>query len=156
MPTFIVLFFCFWLYASTLVVVTVASSDSLDVDTTVATETLETCVKETCTTNDLDKATTTAKSETQDDEECGVWLALSTLPGTGIGMFAGKSFLQEEMFMAAGDHIVPIIDFYNYQANEDERFLWSEYTWVSRHNSGWFFLKRIVEFKLFHTIVPPI
>jgi hypothetical protein len=37
--------------------------------------------------------------------QCGVYLAQSTLPGTGIGMFAGKNFAVGESIMAAGDHM---------------------------------------------------
>ena len=97
----------------------------------------ETCSEETCATRDLDTATatvpisptTTTTTTSDDDDECGVWLALSTLPGTGIGMFAGKEFRENETLMAAGDHIIPIVDFLLYQP-ANVKFLWDEYTWV--------------------------
>eukprot|EP00934_Nitzschia_sp_Nitz4_P005813 Nitzschia sp. Nitz4//scaffold78_size91513//6535//8461//NITZ4_004913-RA/size91513-snap-gene-0.119-mRNA-1//1//CDS//3329558082//5803//frame0 len=60
--------------------------------------------------------------------ECGVWLALSTLPGAGIGMFAGRDFKDGERFMLAGDHIIPIIDVITH-LNYMPFFLWDEYTW---------------------------
>lgn len=89
----------------------------------------------------------TLKSNNNPDDECGVWLALSTLEGTGIGMFAGKEFTAGQPFMMAGDHMVPIVDILahnrdkdknkhngdgNDNDNEDARlfFLWDEYTWV--------------------------
>ena len=37
--------------------------------------------------------------------QCGVYLAMSTLPGTGIGMFAGKNFEKGESIMSLGDHM---------------------------------------------------
>jgi hypothetical protein len=58
--------------------------------------------------------------------ECGVWLGLSTLPGTGIGMFAGKNFQKGERILAFGDHIIPIIDLNRRKSNF---FLWNDYTW---------------------------
>lgn len=96
-----------------------------------------------CTVNGKDgnddTCTTTPKndsSSSNDDdnipnasfEECGVWVALSTLPGTGIGMFAGKNFTKNAEMMPMGDHIVPIVDIETYHT--DFVFLWDEYTWV--------------------------
>ena len=43
------------------------------------------------------------------DGECGVYLAFSTLPGTGIGMFAGRSFEEGDELMDVGDHLIPIV-----------------------------------------------
>lgn len=61
-------------------------------------------------------------------EECGVYLALSTLPGTGIGMFAGRSFEEGDELMEVGDHLIPIVSLPQHQG-EDAYFLWDEYTW---------------------------
>lgn len=61
--------------------------------------------------------------------ECGVYLALSTLPGTGIGMFAGRNFTAQEQMMQMGDHLIPIVD------RPDQKFLWDSYTWVSQASS---------------------
>jgi hypothetical protein len=61
--------------------------------------------------------------------ECGVWLTMSSLPGTGIGMFAGQSFKTgDDMMEGLGDHIIPIVDFGLYHSST--YFLWDEYTWV--------------------------
>jgi hypothetical protein len=35
-------------------------------------------------------------------KECGVWVAMSTIPGSGIGMYAGKSFKSGEYLMMTG------------------------------------------------------
>ncbi len=66
---------------------------------------------------------------TTHDSKCGVWLALSTLPGAGIGMFSGKGFAEGEVLMAAGDHIVPIVET-DILHDPDFVFLWDQYTWV--------------------------
>ncbi len=83
-------------------------------------ETQQSCSSGTCQPGE--------NSETIHDSECGVWLALSTLPGAGIGMFAGKGFEKDEVFMA-GDLTVPIVDVETHQG-PDLFFLWDEYTWV--------------------------
>jgi hypothetical protein len=55
---------------------------------------------------------------------------MSTLPGTGIGMFAGKSFKEGDEMLPAGDHILPFVDV-ALSHGHDIFFLWDEYTWVS-------------------------
>ena len=94
-------------------------------------------------------SSSTMKSNNNPDDECGVWLALSTLEGTGIGMFAGKEFTAGQPFMMAGDHMVPIVDILAHNRDKDKNkhngdgndndnnndnarlfFLWDEYTWV--------------------------
>jgi hypothetical protein len=54
---------------------------------------------------------------------------MSTLPGTGVGMFAGKAFKKDDEMMPAGDHLVPIVDI-ALSHGFDIFFLWDEYTWV--------------------------
>jgi hypothetical protein len=56
---------------------------------------------------------------------------MSTLPGTGIGMFAGKSFKEGDVMMPAGDHIIPFVDV-GLSHGTNIFFLWDEYTWVSK------------------------
>jgi hypothetical protein len=66
------------------------------------------------------------------NSQCRVWLAMSTLPGAGIGMFAGAAFKKGEDMMRAGDHIIPIVDLFMYhggRALDNHFFLWDEYTW---------------------------
>lgn len=43
--------------------------------------------------------------------ECGIWLAQSTIPESGLGLFAGKSFDNEEDLLETGDIVIPIVDF---------------------------------------------
>ena len=62
--------------------------------------------------------------------KCGVYLAMSTLPGTGIGMFAGRDYEEGQDMMELGDHVIPIVDV-NIHQPKDIFFLWDDYTWDS-------------------------
>ena len=62
--------------------------------------------------------------------KCGVYLAMSTLPGTGIGMFAGRDYEEGQDMMELGDHVIPIVDMSIHQ-RKDIFFLWDDYTWDS-------------------------
>jgi hypothetical protein len=81
--------------------------------------------------NDTDGTCPDAEDVAPVSSQCGVWLALSTLPGAGIGMFAGKTFEEGQDMMPAGDHIVPIVDLQ--LQHELAFFLWDEYTWDCKH-----------------------
>lgn len=70
--------------------------------------------------------------ETGESEECSVWLARSTLPGTGIGMFAGRNFTRDEKILPVGDHTIPIVDMSLHQTGLSF-FLWDSYTWVRQY-----------------------
>ena len=86
---------------------------------------------------------TSANSDENNDDSfvCGVWLAPSTLPGTGLGMYAGaKGYTKDEMITKLlGDHVVSIPDFKMthsdtglYDRNSEDMtkyFLWDQYTW---------------------------
>lgn len=76
---------------------------------------------------------------TKGEKPCGVYLALSTLPGTGIGMFAGRDYQKLDPLMEVGDHIIPILDMSLHQ-KRGEFFLWDSYTWdptvVRAENEG--------------------
>jgi hypothetical protein len=84
------------------------------------------------------------QQQQHDDDEpfvCGVYLAPSTLPGTGLGMYAGpKGFQIGEMITKTlGDHVVAIPDQKTahsdtglYDRDSDDMtkyFLWDQYTW---------------------------
>ena len=64
--------------------------------------------------------------------ECGIWLAKSTIPGSGLGMFAGRDFKPKEPMLESGDIVIPIVDIaINQLGDNDWEFLWDEYTWDS-------------------------
>lgn len=67
-------------------------------------------------------------TSTQSDDTCRVWVGMSTIPGAGLGMYAGKDFEKGDLLLPIGDHIIPIVDLSTRRSNF---FLWDEYTWKS-------------------------
>ena len=65
-----------------------------------------------------------------DDEEltCGIWFAKSTIPGAGLGVFAGKDFDLKQSVLPTGDVVIPLVDYKLFQ-QPNFNFLWDEYTW---------------------------
>lgn len=66
-------------------------------------------------------------SANNEELTCGVWLAKSTIPSAGYGMFAGKDFAKDEDLVPSGDVVIPVVDINIH--HEGIRFLWDEYTW---------------------------
>ena len=66
-------------------------------------------------------------TSTSKDDTCGTYLAESTIPGAGLGMFTGHDFSTGEE-ITPGDIILPILEF-GWHAGEDTYLLWDEYTW---------------------------
>jgi len=62
--------------------------------------------------------------------ECYVWLSHSTIPGAGLGLFAGRDFRKQET-VTPGDITIPLIDmpWHSQQEEFDNTFLWDDYTW---------------------------
>lgn len=76
-----------------------------------------------------------ATKDKHDENECGVWLAPSTLPGAGLGMFAGKKFAQNQALIPTGESVIGVVDLvaHNGQRYYDEgSFLWHEYFWSGK------------------------
>jgi len=65
--------------------------------------------------------------------DCGVYLAPSSIPGSGLGMYLGNRTLEKEQRVTEGDVVIPIVErpWHNGKRFEDEYFLWNEYTWGS-------------------------
>lgn len=63
------------------------------------------------------------------DMECGVWLAPSTIPNAGFGMFAGKPYDEGEWI--ADEMVIPLYDMplYNSHLRNVPFFLWELYWW---------------------------
>jgi hypothetical protein len=62
--------------------------------------------------------------------ECGIWLALSSLPNTGMGMYAGKEYKQGQPLQTPlGDISIPITDIKIHNSDPDFRYLWDSYVW---------------------------
>ena len=74
-----------------------------------------------------------ASSPTQNSASCGLWLAPSTIPGAGLGMFAGRDFSEGEYLQQDdGDLVIPLVDLKEHAQqfkDGDWKFLWDEYTW---------------------------
>jgi hypothetical protein len=74
---------------------------------------------------------TAAKDAAPPKSKCGVYLAQSSIPGSGLGMFAGDRNYSEGDVVTLGDVVIPIIeqDWHTGGLNIDSPFLWDEYTW---------------------------
>ena len=84
-----------------------------------------------------------AATSEQDEDEfvCNIYVAPSTIPGTGLGMYAGAKGYKagETITKSLGDHIIPIVDqkathvdtgIYDEHARDMTKyFLWDQYTW---------------------------
>lgn len=72
-----------------------------------------------------------AMPQRRQNEDCGLYLAPSTIPGAGFGMFAGSRKFRKGERMAPPDLMLSAYDLdWN---SEDDRFifLWDEYTWAA-------------------------
>ena len=84
--------------------------------------------------------------EEEEDEECGLYLAPSTIPGAGLGMYSGKYKIREGEHVVpqnGGDVMIPLIEMeWHADSKNDENtttttggekkpyhMLWDEYTW---------------------------
>jgi hypothetical protein len=80
-----------------------------------------------------------AEGNAEENLECGLWVAPSTIKGAGLGLFAGKDVKENQEFLPAGDGdlAVPIADFEIHNAHKmdlnvhhtNQSFLWNEYAW---------------------------
>jgi hypothetical protein len=63
--------------------------------------------------------------------KCGIYLAPSTIPGSGLGMYAGDHYYKEGDTVTGGDTVIPIVEheWNNAGAEGGVQFLWDEYTW---------------------------
>jgi hypothetical protein len=75
-----------------------------------------------------------SSSATTSTQECGVYLAPSTIPGAGLGMFAGNREYQKGDVVTDGDLMIPVFELDWHNGNVDFPFLWDEYVW----NAGMF------------------
>jgi hypothetical protein len=76
-----------------------------------------------------------ASGSNNEATSCGIWFAKSSIPNSGLGMYAGRRFDEGEDMMASGDVVVPIVDMEMHQG-KDRFFLWDSYTWGARGNDN--------------------
>ena len=61
-------------------------------------------------------------------KSCGVYLAPSTIPGAGLGMFAGRDYKRHDV-VTQGDVVIPLSELDWHNGFKLNFFLWEEYTW---------------------------
>ncbi|CAJ1957082.1 unnamed protein product [Cylindrotheca closterium] len=81
-------------------------------------------------------ATTSDGHSKQQHTECGIYLAPSTIPGAGLGMYAGNRDYEAGEGLTDGDLLVPIFDLDWHNDYEEYEFLWDEYTWAAKSFNG--------------------
>jgi hypothetical protein len=81
-------------------------------------------------THHHEKDIPTAASDKNEGDTCRIYMAPSTIPGAGYGLFAGVSYEKGDL-VTPGDGVVPIYDLVFHNGNEDHvtTFLWDEYVW---------------------------
>lgn len=73
----------------------------------------------------LEYSVSCLEQERQHDGECGVYLAESTIPNSGLGMYAGKDYYTNDV-VTSGDIVIPLV---TVEERKHNRFLWNEYIW---------------------------
>jgi hypothetical protein len=69
-------------------------------------------------------------------KECGVYLAPSTIPGAGLGMYAGNNAYEKGDMVTLGDVVVPVFEMDWHMGHESYDFLWEEYVWSFSQFTG--------------------
>lgn len=60
--------------------------------------------------------------------ECGIYLAPSSIPGSGLGMYAGNRTFRKNDIVTDEDIVIPIFE-REWHSNVKGKFLWDEYIW---------------------------
>ncbi|KAG7352713.1 SET methyltransferase domain containing protein [Nitzschia inconspicua] len=71
---------------------------------------------------------TSLSSATNKFIECGIYLAPSSIPGSGLGMYAGNRTFHVNDIVTDEDIVVPIFE-REWHSNVKGKFLWDEYIW---------------------------
>lgn len=77
-----------------------------------------------------------SSSQERDNSKCGLFLAPSSIPNSGLGMFAGHYGISENATIGDADVIIPFfeMEFHNLLKEKKQKydaFLWDEYVWAS-------------------------
>ena len=72
------------------------------------------------------------------EDLCGMYLAPSTIPGAGMGVFAGHRDIRRGDYLLTddGDLVVPVYEMTNHVGHSKYNFLWEEYTWKAASYDG--------------------
>jgi hypothetical protein len=73
-----------------------------------------------------------------DGDLCGMYLAPSTIPGAGMGVFAGHNDIPKGNYLLTddGDLVVPAYEMTKHIGHTKYSFLWEEYTWKAASFHG--------------------
>jgi hypothetical protein len=69
------------------------------------------------------------------DADCSLFLAPSSIPGAGLGVFVGNQTYEPGDIVSKGDVVIPLIDLDKHQ-DTYYSFLWDEYMWDADMFSG--------------------
>ena len=60
---------------------------------------------------------------------CGIYLAPSSIPFSGLGMYVGNASFSENDIVATQDVVIPIVDRHKHTGHINEKWLFDEYIW---------------------------
>ena len=69
------------------------------------------------------------KEDGDDDDVCGLYLAPSSIPGAGLGVYTGSRRFDREEFLAEPDIGVPIFNVELHHGEDEYDWLWWDYIW---------------------------
>jgi len=83
---------------------------------------------------DASSTSTTKDAAASAKQECGVYFAPSTIPGAGMGMFAGKDYAKDS-YITTGDIVIPLIDWntqnLDYPLLPIDQVIMQKYYWLT-------------------------
>jgi hypothetical protein len=69
------------------------------------------------------------RRSTSAEDECGLYLAPSSIPGAGLGVYSGSRSLKRNDWLAEPDIGVPLYDTSFHHGDDEYDFLWWDYIW---------------------------
>ena len=76
-----------------------------------------------------DSTATTTASDSNRNSGCGIYLAPSSIPFSGLGMYVGNASFSVNDIVATQDVVIPIVDRDKHTGYINERWLFDEYIW---------------------------
>jgi hypothetical protein len=69
-------------------------------------------------------------------DRCGLWLAPSTIPGAGLGMFAGKEYDENDP-IGPPDLVIPVVDYHAHNPENEDEIIFDYYGWNTFRCVAW-------------------
>lgn len=80
---------------------------------------------------EADSVSSTTTDNNIQHQECGIYLAPSTIPGAGLGMFAGRPFKEGDT-VTTGDIVIPMVDWKHQNAHISvDQLTFQLYYWLT-------------------------